>query len=86
MSVYINSLTPNFRELPVLSFKLGNKNLNGKATRVILNPNKFEDVVPNPEINIKEIKALLLMMVKGNSNFITQLIKSNRGNYINLVA
>jgi len=79
---------PNIRQLP-LSLKL---NTNSKyrppikTSGYVIDPTKFSKEIKEYEINLKEIKALLLMMVKGDANFISKLIKPMKNNYLDLMA
>lgn len=88
MRVAMNNIMPNIRELPI-SLKL-NRNENYlppiKNNGYIIDPKKFQNEIKNVDINLQEIKALLLMMLKGNSDFIKQLIKTNSNNFVNTLA
>ncbi len=86
MRVGMNAILPSIRELPV-SLKLDQESKYRspiKNSGYVINPDKYASEVKNVEINLKEIKVLLLMMVKGDSDFISRLIRRpNAGNYVN---
>ncbi|MDD5066367.1 MAG: hypothetical protein PHF84_04915 [bacterium] len=89
MRVDMNTITPNVRDLPV-SLKLQRHNkydlpLDG-SNGYIINPKKFENEAGRVEINVEEIKALLLMMLKGNPKLISQLVKTDDSKFVNTVA
>lgn len=88
MRVGMSHTMPTIRELPI-SLKL-NRNENYlppiKNNGYIIDPKKFQNEIKNVDINLQEIKALLLMMLKGNSDFITQLIKTNSSNFVDTSA
>jgi len=86
MTVTMNSIVPNVRELPV-SLKLNNNSKYPPPIRnngYIIDPNKFRDGIKNHEISLREIKTLLLMMLRGNSNFVSQLIKAKSNGFVDI--
>jgi len=81
-------LFPEIRELPVLlNIKKNAKyelpiNNNG----YIINPEKFRDQIKDEFVNIDDIKTLLLMMLKGNADFIKNLIRTEERHFVNIEA
>ncbi len=78
----------SLRSLPV-SLKLNNSskfNPPIKNNGYIINPHKFANEIKEDSINIDEIKKLLLMMLRGNSNFIDTLVKTGNSKYVNTIA
>ncbi len=86
MRVALNpEIISSLRELPV-SLKLNNKsNFSSpiKSSGYVIDPTKYQGEIKDVDLNLREIKALLLMMVKGDSNFISKLIKPNSSNFVN---
>ncbi len=80
-----NNYIPNVRQLPVsLKLNTSNKHIPPiKNNGYIIDPNKFSKEIKNYDINLEEIKALLMMMIKGNDNFLSELIKPNGNNFVN---
>lgn len=88
MKVMMNTIMPNIRELPV-SLKLNTKQKYTspiKNNGYILNPMKYQNEMKNMNVNFSEIKNLLLMMVKGNKNFLNKLIKPSSNKFIDTTA
>ncbi len=86
MQIMMNSnIISNIRQLSVsLKLNTNNKHIPPiKNNGYIIDPNKFRNEIKNYDINLDEIKALLLMMIKGNDNFISELIKPNGNNFVN---
>ena len=85
MNKIIPPLTPSVRELPV-SLKLENVKNNqlplSSNEGYIINPKKYEQEVKAAEINLDEIRNLLLMMLKGNPSFISNLIKMDDHKFV----
>ncbi len=57
-----------------------------KNNGYIIDPHKFSSDIKDDAINIDEIKKLLLMMLRGDSNFINQLVKSDSSKFVNTIA
>ncbi len=89
MRIETASLTPSLRELPV-SLQINNRK--GKYALplpndgYIINPQKFKNEIKDIEINFKEIKYLLIMMLRGDPNFIKNLIKTDKARFVNVSA
>lgn len=84
------AMAPNLRELPV-SLKIQNHNKYSlpldRSNGYIINPRKFASEAGQVEINVEEIKALLLMMLKGNPDLIQQLVKNEeQSKFVNTLA
>lgn len=89
MKIGLTRLTPSLRELPV-SLQL--KNNRSKyimpipTNGYIIDPKKFKNEIKDIEINFKEIKYLLIMMLKGNPDFIKNLVKTDSNRFVNITA
>ncbi len=88
MKIMPNALTPNIRELPV-SLKLNNNTQTMQPIKnngYIIDPTKYQNDIKDVNVEFKEIKALLLMMIKGNSDYINELVNTSGSNFVNTSA
>ncbi|MBU1077763.1 MAG: hypothetical protein KKH98_10750 [Spirochaetes bacterium] len=86
MKVMPNNIMPHIRELP-FSLKLNNGTKYAmpiKNDGYIIDPRKFQHEIK--EVDLKEIKTLLLMMLKGNNDFISELIKPGNNRFVDTTA
>ncbi len=85
LSGLIPELTSSIRELPV-SLKLDNVKNNQLPLKsnegYIINPKKYEQEVKDAQMNLDEIRNLLLMMLKGDPAFVTKLINLDEHKYV----
>lgn len=87
MRIEMNNISPNIRELPV-SLKLNNQNKYTapiKNDGYIINPKKYKDEIDDVDMDINELKALLLMMLKGDISLISKLIKTGDNKMVNML-
>ena len=76
----------SIRQLPV-SLKLNRNSKYIPPIRnngYIIDPNKFRNEIKENKIDLNEIKALLLMMLKGDANSISKLIRPNQNKFVDI--
>ncbi len=57
-----------------------------KSNGYIIDPTKYAREAKDKPIDVNEIKQLLLMMLRGDKNFIHTLIKNSNSNFIDTIA
>ena len=86
--INVNNVIPNIRELPV-SLKLDSTAKYQPPIRnsgYIIDPEKFESEIKDADLNLKEVKALLLMMIKSKDEFLSHSIQTSSGSVVNSLA
>ncbi|MBN1897467.1 MAG: hypothetical protein JW827_01720 [Spirochaetes bacterium] len=89
MSIGLTQLIPTLRELPVslqINPKRGKYSLPASNDGYIINPKKFKNEIKDLDVNFKDIKYLLIMMLKGNPEFIEKLIRTDNSRFVNMKA
>ncbi len=83
MKINNSYLSRSIRELPV-SLQLNNRTkyrLPISNDGYIINPKNLDTKID--EIDFKDIKYLLIMMLRGNPNFIENLVKTDSSKFVN---